>query len=277
MNTLSLLRLRTARLDWTGLALAVVLTIMIVLPLLVVAVWAFTEVWRYPSVLPQQFGLRFWHQTLARSDVWDALMLSLRLATIVTLLSALICLPAAYAFARMDFPGRNLFFLSFLASHAFPKFGLLVTIAGIFLHLNLISTFWGVALIQLVGTLMLMIWIPVAAFQNVDRRMEEAARDVGAGPLRVFWSITLPQAAPTIFAAVLLTFVSTFYETEGAWLIGAPQIRTMPVLMISFINNQLVVQYGAVLSVMLWVPSFIALMFARRVMSTGAFAKGFGA
>lgn len=204
-------------------------------------------------------------------------MLSLRLATTVTLLSALICLPAAYAFARMDFPGRNIFFLSFLASHAFPKFGLLVTIAGIFLQLHLISTFWGVALIQLVGTLMLMIWIPVAAFQNVDRRMEEAARDVGAGPLRVFWSITLPQAAPTIFAAVLLTFVSTFYETEGAWLIGAPQISTMPVLMISFINNQLVVQYGAVLSVMLWVPSFIALMFARRVMSGDAFAKGFGA
>lgn len=277
MNTLSLLRSHVRRLDWIGVVLALTLTIVIILPLLVVATWAFTEVWRYPSVLPQQFGLRFWHQTLARADVWSALMLSLRLATTVTLLSALICLPAAYAFARMDFPGRNIFFLSFLASHAFPKFGLLVTIAGIFLQLHLISTFWGVALIQLVGTLMLMIWIPVAAFQNVDRRMEEAARDVGAGPLRVFWSITLPQAAPTIFAAVLLTFVSTFYETEGAWLIGAPQISTMPVLMISFINNQLVVQYGAVLSVMLWVPSFIALMFARRVMSGDAFAKGFGA
>lgn len=277
MNTLSLLRSHARQLDWIGVVLALTLTIVIILPLLVVATWAFTEVWRYPSVLPQQFGLRFWHQTLARADVWSALMLSLRLATTVTLLSALICLPAAYAFARMDFPGRNIFFLSFLASHAFPKFGLLVTIAGIFLQLHLISTFWGVALIQLVGTLMLMIWIPVAAFQNVDRRMEEAARDVGAGPLRVFWSITLPQAAPTIFAAVLLTFVSTFYETEGAWLIGAPQISTMPVLMISFINNQLVVQYGAVLSVMLWVPSFIALMFARRVMSGDAFAKGFGA
>lgn len=277
MSTSSSLRHQFARLDWTGLLLAIVLTVIIVLPLLVVAIWAFTEVWRYPSVLPQQFGLRFWSQTIEREDVWDALTLSLRLTTVVTLVSALICLPAAYAFARMDFPGRNLFFLSFLTSHAFPKFGLLVTIAGIFLHLNLISTFWGVALIQLVGTLMLMIWIPVAAFQNVDRRMEEAARDVGAGPLRVFWSITLPQAAPTIFAAILLTFVSTFYETEGAWLIGAPQIRTMPVLMISFINNQLVVQYGAVLSVMLWVPSFIALMFARRVMSSGAFAKGFGA
>ena len=267
----------TLRFDWVGLVFACLLTLFIALPLIVVGTWAFTEIWRYPSVIPQQFGLRFWGQTLARPDVWDALFLSLRLTTTVTLLSAVICLPAAYAFARLRFPGRNILFLSFLASHAFPKFGLLVAIAGIFLQLGLISTFWGVVLIQLVGTLMLMIWIPVAAFQNVDRRMEEAARDAGAAPLRVFWSITLPQAAPTISAALLLTFVGTFYETEGAWLIGAPGIRTMPVLMISFINNQIVVQYGAVLSVMLWVPSFIALMFARRVVGTGAFARGFGA
>ncbi|MCM2291416.1 ABC transporter permease subunit [Allorhizobium sp. BGMRC 0089] len=265
------------RTDWTGILLATVLSVIVILPLLVVAVWAFTEVWRYPSVLPQQFGLKFWHQTMMRSDVWDALSISLRLTTVVTALSAIICLPAAYAFARLTFPGRNLFFLSFLATHAFPKFGLLVAIAGIFLQLNLIATFWGVVLIQLVGTLMLMIWIPVAAFQGVDRRMEEAARDCGAGPLTVFWAITLPQAAPTIFAAVLLTFVSTFYETEGAWLIGAPQIRTMPVLMISYINQQIVVQYGAVLSVMLWVPSLLALLAARRLIGTNALAKGFGA
>lgn len=262
--------------DWIGIGFAVVLTLIIIFPLVVVGTWAFADVWRYPAIVPQDFGLRYWHQTLARADVWTSITTSLSLATVVTLLSALICLPAAFAFARLDFPGRSLLFFSFLAGQAFPKFGLLVAIAGIFLSLGLIGTFWGVVLIQLVGTLLFMIWIPVAAFQNVDRRMEEAARDVGAGPLRVFWSITLPQAGPTIAAAVLLTFVNTFYETEGAWLIGAPAVRTMPVLMISFINNQPVIQYGAVLSVILWVPSFFALLFARRVISSGSFARGFG-
>lgn len=263
--------------DWTGIFFAVVLTLVIVAPLVVVGTWAFTNVWRFPSVIPQEFGLKFWYQTLARADVWSSITMSLTLATTVTVLSAVICLPAAYAFARLDFPGRDILFFSFLAGHAFPKFGLLVAIAGIFLQLNLIGTFWGVVLIQLVGTLLFMIWIPVAAFQSVDRRMEEAARDVGASPFRVFWSITLPQAGPTIAAAILLSFVGTFYETEGAWLIGAPQVRTLPVLMISFINNQPVIQFGAVLSVLLWVPSFIALLFARRVVNSGSFAKGFGA
>ena len=269
-------QLASRRIDWVGIFFAVVLTIVIIFPLIVVGTWAFTNVWRWPSVVPQEMGLRYWNMTLARQDVWTSITLSISLATMVTFLSAVICLPAAYAFARLDFPGRNVLFFSFLVGQAFPKFGLLVAIAGIFLQLNLIGTFWGVVLIQLVGTLLFMIWIPVAAFQSVDRRMEEAARDVGAGPLRVFWSITLPQAGPTIAAALLLSFVGTFYETEGAWLIGAPGIRTMPVLMISFINNQMVIQYGAVLSVMLWVPSFIALMFARRVIGGGAFARGFG-
>jgi putative spermidine/putrescine transport system permease protein len=92
----------------------------------------------------------------------------------------------------------------------------------------------------------------------------------------VFFSITLPQAAPAIVAAVLLTFVGTFYETEGAWLIGAPTVRTMPILMISFINNQMVVQYGAVLSVLLWVPSFAAMLFARRFLGPQALGRGLG-
>ncbi len=263
--------------DWTGIAFAVALSLVIIFPLIVVATWAFANVWRYPSIIPQQFGLRYWGDTLARPDVWQAITTSIELSVVVTAISAIICLPAAFAFARLEFPFRSLLFFSFIAGQAFPKFGLLVAIAGIFLSLNLIGNFWGVVLIQLVGTLLYMIWIPVAAFQGVDRRMEEAARDVGASPLRVFWSITLPQAGPTIGAAVLLTFVNTFYETEGAWLIGAPQIRTMPVLMISFINNQPVIQYGAVLSVLLWIPSFFALLFARRVISGGSFARGFGA
>lgn len=73
-----------------------------------------------------------------------------------------------------------------------------------------------------------------------------------------------------------MTFVWTFYETEGAWLVRAPRIRTMPLLMMSMINNQLVVQYGAVLSVMLWVPSLAAILLARRVIGGDAFAKGLG-
>ncbi len=267
---------RRERADWTGIAFLVGLAVVILLPLIVTAMWAFAEVWRFPAIVPQRMGLGYWQETLSRGDVWQALWLSLSLSTTVTAISAAICFPAAYAFARLDFPGRNLLFLAFLSVQAFPKFGLIVATATIFLTLHLVGTFWGVVLIQLIGTLLYMIWIPVSAFQGVDRRLEEAARDVGATPMRVFWSITLPQALPTLFAALLITFVSTFYETDAAWLIGLPNLRTMPMVMISFINNSLEVQYGAVLFVFLWVPSFLLMLAARRVMGADAFAKGLG-
>ena len=53
------------QMDWSGLGVAVGLTLVIIFPLVVVGTWAFTNVWRYPAIIPQEFGLRFWNQTLA--------------------------------------------------------------------------------------------------------------------------------------------------------------------------------------------------------------------
>ena len=76
------------RVDWTGIAFAVVLSIVIIFPLIVVGTWAFTNVWRYPAVIPQEFGLRYWNQTLARPDVWQAITTSVELSVVVTAISA---------------------------------------------------------------------------------------------------------------------------------------------------------------------------------------------
>src|SRR5204862_7417847 len=108
---------------------------------------------------------------------------------VVTLIAAIICLPAAYSFSRVRFPGRRALFISLLAANAFPKIGLYVAIATLFFRLNLMGTFWGVVLIQLVGTLVAMVWIQAAGFDSVAREREDAARDAGAGPYRVCCSV----------------------------------------------------------------------------------------
>jgi putative spermidine/putrescine transport system permease protein len=244
--------------------------------MLSVALWAFAERWRYPALLPTQWGLSYWAETFSRADILSALPVSLALSLTVTLLSAVICLPAAYAFARLNFRGRQMLLLSFLATNAFPRFGLYVSIAIVFFRLNLVGTFAGVVLIQLVNTLLTMIWIPTSAFGNVDRALEEAALDVGASPLRVFVQITLPMVFPALAAALLLTFVGTFYEAQGALLIGVPNIRTMPVIMYTLTNNAVVVQYGAVISLALWLPSLLLLSLAQRFLRGNTVAQGFG-
>ena len=98
------------QIDWAGIGFATVLSIVIIFPLIVVGTWAFTNIWRYPAIIPQEFGLRYWNATLARADVWTAITTSISLAVVVTLISAIVCLPAAFAFARLQFPGRSILF-----------------------------------------------------------------------------------------------------------------------------------------------------------------------
>ena len=266
----------TLQLEAFGVVALIGLIIFILGPISSVFLWAFAIKWRYPSLVPTEWGFKYWGETLARADILQALPLSFGLSIAVTLLSAIICLPAAYAFARLNFRFRQPLLLSFLITNAFPRFGLYVSIAIVFFRLGLVGTIPGVILIQIVNTLLLMIWIPTSAFQNVDRALEEAALDVGASRLRVFWQITLPMVFPALAAALLLTFVNTFYESQGALLIGVPNVRTMPVLMYQYINNQIIVQYGAVISLILWLPSLLILAFAQRFLRGNAVAAGFG-
>jgi putative spermidine/putrescine transport system permease protein len=268
--------LRWLRDDGLGVVIATTLLLFIIGPMVSVVLWAFAIRWQYPSLIPTEFGFRWWSETFRRADIATAIPQSIGITVTATLLSALVSLPASYAFARIRFPGRQLFLLSFLATNAFPRFGLYITIAIIFFRLNLIGTVTGVIVIQVVNTLLLMIWIPTAAFRSVDRSLEEAALDVGASRLRVFVQITLPLVFPAIAAAILLSAVNIFYEAQASLIIGLPNVRTVPVLMYSLTNNQLVVQYGAILMFVTWVPSLLLLAFAQRFLRGRYFAAGFG-
>jgi len=257
-----------------GLILVFAVSSFLMLPLLTLLLWAFADEWRYPSLVPQSVSLRWWDWVLTNGDVGSAVRYSFITAPVVTLIAAVICLPAAYSFSRFRFPGRRALFISLLAANAFPKIGLYVAIATLFYRLNLMGTYWGVVLIQLVGTLVAMVWIPAAGFDSVARELEDAARDAGAGPLRVFWSITLPLAMPAIIVASFLAFLNAFDEAQGTLIVGSPTIVTMPVLMYTLVVNY-PEPVGAIFSILLSAPSVILLLVARRFLLAGYLAAGF--
>jgi putative spermidine/putrescine transport system permease protein len=257
-----------------GLILVFALSAFLLLPLLTLLLWAFTDEWRYPSIIPQTFSLRWWDWVLTNGDVGTAVRNSFITAPVVTFIAAIVCLPAAYAFSRFRFPFRRALFISLLAANAFPKIGLYVAIATLFFRLNLMGTYWGVVLIQLVGTLVAMVWIPAAGFDSVAADLEDAARDAGAGPLRVFWSITLPLAMPAIVVAAFISFIAAFDEAQGTLIVGSPTIVTMPTLMYTLVVNY-PAPVGAIFSILLSAPSVILLLMARRFLLAGYLAAGF--
>jgi len=246
----------------------------LLMPLWTLLLWAVSERWTFPGLIPQQFGTRWWQWTFDNGDIGKAAYWSLTTAPTVTLLSAVVCLPAAYAFARFNFPFKRFFYVALLASNAFPRIGLYIAIAAFFFKLNLVGTFWGVVLAQLINTLVTMTWIPAAAFMAVPRELEEAARDVGASPLRVFLSVTMPIAMPGILVALILTFLGSLDESQATLVIGTPEITTLPVLMYTLVSSY-PEPVGAVFSVLLAAPSIVLLIVVRKYLLAGYLAAGF--
>ena len=240
----------------------VALAIFILGPLIVMAIWAFAGQWTGTSLLPQVWSLKWWPDVWGLSGITDSIVLSLQTATVVMLLSTVICLPAAYGFARFRFAGRQTLLLAFLAANAFPKFGLYVTILTVFYEINFNDSVQGIVAIQMLETLVFMIWIPTTAFQNIDSGLEEAAIDAGCSRFGTFMRITLPLAAPAIAVAMLLSFVAALDESQGTLLVGLPDHITMPLIMYNAVNSYAQPE-GAVFALMLSIPSLLLLVVAQ--------------
>jgi putative spermidine/putrescine transport system permease protein len=252
----------------------IVLGVFILGPLIILCIWAFAGSWFYPALLPQTWTLSWWQEILLNADIGHSIILSFIFAPVVTLLSAAICLPAAYAFARGRFPGQRVFLVSLFATNAFPKMGLYITMAGLLYAFGLMNTFWGVVLVQMLNTVVVMTWIPTAAFAAVPRELEDAARDAGASLWTTFWRVTFPLALPGILVALILAFLAAFDEAQGTFLVGAPDYLTMPVQMYTLVQNY-PQQAAAVFSIVLSIPSFVLLLLVRRYIIGGSLAAGF--
>jgi putative spermidine/putrescine transport system permease protein len=190
------------------------------------------------------------------------------------IVSAVICLPAAYAFSRFEFPGRRIFLVGLFATNAFPKMGLFVALASLFYAFNLMSTFVGVVIVHVLGTVVFMTWIPAAAFAAVPRSYEEAARDAGANRFTVLRKVTLPLALPGITVALIMSFLASFDEAQGTYLVGNPEFITMPTQMYTLVLNY-PPQVAAVFSIMLAIPSAVLLLLVRKHVMGGQLAEGF--
>ena len=243
-------------------------------PLVWLGVRAFAESWTYPNLGPDGWTMKWWSVVFSDGTLGASVQNSLVFATLTVLVSAGICLPAAYAFARYEFWGRRTFLIGLFAINAFPKVGLFVTIASLFYALNLMNSVLGILIVHVLGTVVFMTWIPAAAFAAVPRSLEEAARDAGAGKFRVFVSVTFPLALPGILVAAVMSFLASFDEAQGTYLVGLPDIITMPTQMYTLVLNY-PRQVAAVFSILMAIPSVALLLAAHKHILGGTLAEGF--
>ncbi len=126
---------------------------------------------------------------------------------LTVLVSLALAIPAGYALARLKLPMRALILVIFLLPQAFPSVAIYINVARIFYSLGLTGTVGGVVLVHATHGLVYSVWIAAAAFAAVDRDLELAARNMGASPLRTFFTITLPLATPGLIASAIFVFL----------------------------------------------------------------------
>ncbi len=258
----------------TSLVLFTLVAVFILGPLLWLAAHAFATSWTYPSLLPEGLTFHWWSVVFSDPQLAASVKNSLYFSPLTVLVSAIVCLPAAYAFSRFEFPGRRVFLIGLFATNAFPKMGLFVSMASLFYGLHLMNTIAGIVIVQFIGTVVFMTWIPAAAFSSVPRALEEASRDAGAGAFQTFLRVTLPLALPGILVALLMSFLASFDEAQGTYLVGAPVFMTMPTEMYSLVLNY-PKQVAAVFAILLSIPSVALLLVARKYILGGRLAEGF--
>lgn len=242
-------------------------------PLLNLLVWTVTEAWYFPNKLPSRWGFSFWGRVFRpEAGAMRALSTSMLIALLTVALSLAVAIPAGYALSKRNLPMRSLFLLFFLLPQAFPTVAVHLNIARMFYGLGLTGTIGGVMLVHAVQGLVFAVWIASASFAAVGTEPVEAARNLGASPLRAFMTVSLPLAAPGLMASAIFVFLISLDEFSGTFFVGVPNVQTLPLTMLNAAMEGNY-QIASITALLLLVPSVLFMLFVERFLKADVLAS----
>ena len=178
---------------------------------------------------PVDFTTRWYVSAWDEFQLGDVLTVTFEVVLAVVVLAGLLGVPAAYAMARRDFPGKKLVMLLFLLPLLVPPITYGIPMATVLYRTGLGGTMAGVILANLVPTVPFVILVMIPFIEQIDPRIEAAARVFGAGTLRLFIHVLLPILTPGVLAALLLVLVRTIGMFELTFLTAGPTSQTLVV------------------------------------------------
>ncbi len=181
------------------------------------------------SWLPEGATTKWYFSAWSEFQLDDVLVVTFQVVFAVTALSGLIGVPAAYAMARREFPGKKLIMLLFLLPMLVPPITYGIPLATVLYRSGLGGTMAGVILANLVPTVPFVILVMIPFIEQIDPKIEAAARVFGASTLRLFTSVLLPLLLPGMLAALLLVLVRTIAMFELTFLVAGPTSQTLVV------------------------------------------------
>jgi multiple sugar transport system permease protein len=213
---------------------------------------------------------------LSQGNVYTWALNSLFTSVAITLITLTISALAAYAFSRLDFTGRKWLFVVIIASIVVPPQVLIIPLFYEMLAFNLIDTYWGLILPQVVAPAM--VFILKRFFDAIPIELEDAARVDGASRLRIFWSIVLPLSRPILASVAIFVFIGAWNNFLWPFLvINDTTLMTLPVGLQTVISAY-GVQYAQVMAqaVLAALPLIIVFIIFQKQIVKGVATSGFG-
>ncbi|MEU1279523.1 ABC transporter permease [Streptomyces sp. NPDC005805] len=191
--------------------LAGVLTLAyLIVPNIIVMVFSFNKPAGRFNYSWQEFSTDAWTDPCGVADMCGSLVLSLQIAFWATVGATLLGAMIAFALVRYRFRARGTINSLIFLPMAMPEVVMAASLLTLFLNLGVQLGFWTILIAHTMFCLSFVVVAVKARVMSMDPRLEEAARDLYAGPFQTFWRVTLPIAAPGIAAGAMLAFALSF-------------------------------------------------------------------
>lgn len=223
---------------------------------------------------PSSWTLENFTKLFAQYPMIDWFGNSVVIGVFVTVLTVSVNLLAGYAFARLQFRGRNVIFLLALATMMIPVQAIMVAQFKLVAGLGIYGTYWGVILPGAAAAFG--IFLARQFFIGIPDELIEAARIDGAGHLRIFLQVVLPLCKPLIAVLTLLTLMGSW--NDFAWpLIALKQneLFTLPIGLL-YLKGQTAPDYSAIMAMALVsvLPMVLLFLFFQRYFVQGFARSG---
>jgi trehalose/maltose transport system permease protein len=259
-----------------------ILLLSVIVPLLYMLVLSVTPDVEISAgvVIPQTFAFDNYLTIWTTQNFTQSLINSTVICGLASLGAVVVGALAGYVSARMRFRGKGVFLSSLLAFQSVPivmtLLPLFIVMSGLqaVLHLQVVGTYWAVAVAYLTFALPLVTWFVASYVESVPNDLEDAARIDGAGAMRIFVQVILPLIGPALAVAGVLAFLTGWGDLLVATVLSGPSTQTVTVALDAFLATQqtgTIPAYGVLMaaSVVSALPVLILYLSLQRFIVAG--------
>jgi multiple sugar transport system permease protein len=236
-------------------------------------------IFREPGLIPQSWDLS--NYTVG----WNALLhpfshylINSFVIVMGSVLGNLIsCALAAYAFARLNFRLRPLWFAIMLVTIMLPIHVVIVPQYVLFSQLGWINTFLPLIVPKFLATDAFFVFLMVQFFRGIPKELDEAARLDGAGHMRIFFQVMMPLALPALATTAIFTFIWTWNDFFSQLIfLTNPDKYTVPVALRTFVDSTGASSWGSLfaMSIVSLLPVFLVFLFGQKYLVKGIATTG---